>query len=71
MMSYVKYRIFDADWSILKISSMYIYINIYIYQYQVLRVWFCSHYTTSLVLFCSVLFCSVLFFSATVVCQLN
>ena len=26
-------------------------------EYQVLGLWFCSHYTTSLVLFCVVLFC--------------
>ena len=50
--------ILDADWSILKISSTD-------QSVSSIRVWFCSHSTTSLVLFCSVLFCSVLFFSAT------
>ena len=46
--------ILDADWSILKISSTD-------QSVSSIRVWFCSHSTTSLVLFCVVLFCSVFF----------
>ena len=49
----IENEILNADWSILKISSMD-------QSVSSIKVRFCSHYTTSLVLFCV-----GLFFSAT------